>query len=175
MMSSFPSIPALPKAGSPQRDSAASPSSALITVSGCPRERADLITSKPITLTEAMATFHDIYSPRIVGRVNDYDVKIAHAKGEHVWHVHEHTDEFFLVLEGVFDIALREGGGERTVSLGAGGDVRGAPGHRAQALLVRRLDPDVRAIGDVDYRRPPRGRRSRTTWTAPPATNWNDT
>jgi hypothetical protein len=29
--------------------------------------------------------------------VNDYDVKIAKAKGEHVWHVHDATDEFFQV------------------------------------------------------------------------------
>jgi mannose-6-phosphate isomerase-like protein (cupin superfamily) len=79
------------------------------------------MTSKPINLTAAMAAFDDIYSPRIVGRVNDYDLKVAHAKGEHVWHVHEHTDEFFLVIDGQFDIALREPGGrERTVALRAG-------------------------------------------------------
>ncbi len=79
------------------------------------------MTSKPITLTGAMAAFDEIYSPRIVGRVNDYDLKVAHAKGEHVWHVHEHTDEFFLVIDGQFDIALREADGrERTVGLRAG-------------------------------------------------------
>ena len=78
------------------------------------------MTSTPVNLHQALAAFSDIYSPRIAGRVNDYDVKIAHAKGEHVWHVHEHTDEFFLVLEGQFDIALRDGGGERTVSLQVG-------------------------------------------------------
>jgi mannose-6-phosphate isomerase-like protein (cupin superfamily) len=55
-----------------------------------------------------------------VGRVNDYDVRIAHARGEHVWHVHESTDEFFLVLEGTFDVSLREDGRERTVALRAG-------------------------------------------------------
>ena len=37
-----------------------------------------------------------------------------------MWHVHEDTDEFFLVLDGRFDIALREDGGERTVVLTAG-------------------------------------------------------
>lgn len=79
------------------------------------------MTSRPITLTEAMAAFDEIYSPRIVGRVNDYDLKVAHAKGEHVWHVHEHTDEFFLVIDGQFDITLREPDGrERTVGLRAG-------------------------------------------------------
>jgi len=75
----------------------------------------------PVNLPEALASFSDVYSPRIVTRVNDYDVRIAHAEGEHVWHVHEHTDEFFLVLEGRFDVALRKpDGSERTVSLHQG-------------------------------------------------------
>ena len=75
----------------------------------------------PVNLTEALATFSDIYSPRIVTRVNDYDVRIAHAQGEHVWHTHDDTDEFFLVLDGRFDVALRDTDGtERTVSLRTG-------------------------------------------------------
>jgi mannose-6-phosphate isomerase-like protein (cupin superfamily) len=75
----------------------------------------------PVNLTEALASFDDIYSPRIVARMNDYDVRIAHAKGEHLWHVHEETDEFFLVLDGRFDVALRdEHGVERTVMLHKG-------------------------------------------------------
>jgi len=74
----------------------------------------------PVNLTQALASFDDIYSPRIVARMNDYDVKIAHARGEHVWHVHEETDEFFLVLDGQFDVAIRDAQGERTVVLRAG-------------------------------------------------------
>ena len=76
---------------------------------------------KPLNLTAALASFDAVYSPRIVGRVNDYAVKIAHAFGEHVWHVHEHTDEFFQVLDGRFDIALRNPEGvEISVTLRAG-------------------------------------------------------
>ena len=78
------------------------------------------MTNAPVNLSQALASFGDIYSPRIVGRVNDYDVRIAHARGEHVWHVHEDTDEFFLVLDGQFDISLREAGAERVVSLREG-------------------------------------------------------
>jgi mannose-6-phosphate isomerase-like protein (cupin superfamily) len=74
----------------------------------------------PVNLTAALASFDQVYSPRIVGRVNDYDVRIAHVRGEHVWHVHEQTDEFFLVLSGSFDVALRDVDGERTVHLEAG-------------------------------------------------------
>jgi mannose-6-phosphate isomerase-like protein (cupin superfamily) len=74
-----------------------------------------------VNLRRALSTFSDVYSPRIVGRVNDYDIRIAHVNGEHVWHVHEETDEFFLVLEGNFAIALREPDGkEREVELDEG-------------------------------------------------------
>jgi mannose-6-phosphate isomerase-like protein (cupin superfamily) len=77
--------------------------------------------SPPVNLTKALASFTDNYSPRIVARVNDYDVRVAHALGDHVWHVHDDTDEFFLVLDGRFDVSLRDSdGGERTVELHAG-------------------------------------------------------
>jgi mannose-6-phosphate isomerase-like protein (cupin superfamily) len=76
--------------------------------------------AKSVNLTEALAAFDAVYSPRVVATMNDYDVKIAHTKGDHVWHVHEHTDEFFLVLSGRFDIALRHpDGSETTVVLNA--------------------------------------------------------
>ncbi len=75
----------------------------------------------PVSLTAALGSFDDVYDPRIVARVNDYDVRIAHASGEHVWHVHADTDEFFLVLDGRFDVALRDADGrESTVSLRQG-------------------------------------------------------
>ena len=76
---------------------------------------------QPVNLKAALESFSDVYSPRIVARMNDYDVRIAHAEGEHVWHVHDDTDEFFLVLDGRFDIALRDAdGGESTVVLQTG-------------------------------------------------------
>lgn len=79
------------------------------------------MTSEPVNLPRVLATIDEVYSPRIVARVNDYDVRIAHTQGEHVWHVHDDTDEFFLVLDGQFEIALRDpDGDERTVTLRQG-------------------------------------------------------
>lgn len=78
---------------------------------------------EPVALTEALTTFDAVWSPRIVTTVNDYDVRLAKAEGEHVWHVHEDTDEFFLVVEGELTIALREKDAEgavRTVTLPKG-------------------------------------------------------
>lgn len=71
---------------------------------------------EPINLGKALASFDALWSPRIVTTVNDYDIRVAKVRGEHLWHVHDHTDEFFLVLEGELEIALEE----RTVRLGQG-------------------------------------------------------
>ncbi|MFV2178267.1 cupin domain-containing protein [Actinomadura sp. LOL_016] len=75
---------------------------------------------RPIDLHTALTTFDDLWSPRIVTRVNDYDVRIAKVHGDHVWHAHDDTDEFFLVLDGELSIALREAGAERSVLLPKG-------------------------------------------------------
>jgi len=77
----------------------------------------------PVNLAAALASFDEVYSPRIVARMNDYDVRIAHTLGDHVWHVHEDTDEFFLVLDGRFDIALRDADGKETTVELAKGDI----------------------------------------------------
>ena len=74
----------------------------------------------PVLLADALASFSDEWNPRIVTTVNDYDVRVVKVHGEHLWHVHDHTDEFFLVIEGELHIGLREADGERTVVLGPG-------------------------------------------------------
>ncbi|MFB9717446.1 cupin domain-containing protein [Planobispora longispora] len=79
--------------------------------------------NEPIELRAVLDSFAELWSPRIVTRVNDYDVRVARVEGEHIWHAHDDTDEFFLVLDGELLIALRDGGdpaAERTVALPAG-------------------------------------------------------
>ena len=73
-----------------------------------------------MSLSQALAAFSDVCSPRITGRVNNDDIRIAPARGEHAWHAHDHTDEFYLVIDGQSGIVLRDGGRERTVSLHPG-------------------------------------------------------
>ncbi|MGV9337311.1 cupin domain-containing protein [Streptomyces sp. NPDC003688] len=79
-----------------------------------------MATSEPLSLETVLASFSDRWSPRIVTSVNDYDVRVAKVEGEHLWHAHDDTDEFFLVLSGELHIALREPSGERTVTLPKG-------------------------------------------------------
>lgn len=75
------------------------------------------VTNQPLDLPTALAAFDDLWSPRIATTINDYDVRIAKVAGDFVWHRHDDTDEFFLVLDGELTIALREPGGERVVTL----------------------------------------------------------
>jgi mannose-6-phosphate isomerase-like protein (cupin superfamily) len=69
-----------------------------------------------INLSEKLATFSEYGSPRTVARLNDYDVMVVKVKDEFVWHKHDATDDFFLVIKGKLDVQLRD----RTISLGPG-------------------------------------------------------
>jgi mannose-6-phosphate isomerase-like protein (cupin superfamily) len=48
------------------------------------------------------------YSPGIVGYINDYKLQVVKAHGEFVWHKHDDTDDFFLVMSGHLTIQLRD-------------------------------------------------------------------
>jgi mannose-6-phosphate isomerase-like protein (cupin superfamily) len=72
---------------------------------------------EPLSVRAALDSFEQLWSPRIVATVNDYDVRIAKVKGEYIWHAHDNTDEFFMVLEGQLSIDVRDKDGERTVRL----------------------------------------------------------
>jgi mannose-6-phosphate isomerase-like protein (cupin superfamily) len=72
--------------------------------------------SGAIDLSEKLSTFSEHWSPRTVTQFNNCDVMVVKVKGEFVWHKHDDTDDFFLVLKGVLDIHLRD----RIVTLGPG-------------------------------------------------------
>jgi mannose-6-phosphate isomerase-like protein (cupin superfamily) len=59
-------------------------------------------------LNRKLDLFDEHWQPKIVAQVNDYDVRIVKVKGEFVWHKHDHTDDFFLVLKGHLTIQLRD-------------------------------------------------------------------
>lgn len=69
-----------------------------------------------VNLAEKLSLFDDHWSPKIVAKLNDYDIQVAKAHGEFVWHEHADTDEFFLVLKGRLAIQMRDG----DVELGPG-------------------------------------------------------
>ncbi len=63
----------------------------------------------PVNLAEKFASFSDHWHPRIIGRYNGKEVRIAKVSGEFTWHSHAKTDELFLVLSGDFAIEFRDG------------------------------------------------------------------
>jgi mannose-6-phosphate isomerase-like protein (cupin superfamily) len=69
-----------------------------------------------VNLAEKLTQFDDRWSPKIVARMNDYDVQLVKVLGDFVWHKHDDTDDFFLVLEGRLTIQMRDG----DVELGPG-------------------------------------------------------
>ena len=69
-----------------------------------------------VNLEAKLATFSEYFQPRTVGEYNGHDLMVAKLKGPFVWHKHDDTDDFFLVLKGRLTIELRD----RTVSLGPG-------------------------------------------------------
>jgi mannose-6-phosphate isomerase-like protein (cupin superfamily) len=62
-----------------------------------------------VNLEEKFATFSDHWNPRIVGRCNGNEVRIAKVEGEFSWHSHADSDEMFLVVSGDFAIEFRDG------------------------------------------------------------------
>jgi mannose-6-phosphate isomerase-like protein (cupin superfamily) len=83
-----------------------------VTAPGAPR----IDSKKPISLAEKLAGFAEHWQPRTVAEFNGHDIMVVKAQGEFVWHKHDETDDFFLVLSGQLQIRLRD----RTVTLHPG-------------------------------------------------------
>ena len=75
-----------------------------------------MATESAVNLAEKLAQFDEHWAPRTVATFNSHDVMVVKVKGEFVWHSHDDTDDFFLVLDGRITIRLRD----RDVELGPG-------------------------------------------------------
>lgn len=62
-----------------------------------------------INLSQKLSLFSDHYKPRIVGDLNDHQVKLVKLLGEFVWHKHDVEDEMFLIVSGRLTIRFRDG------------------------------------------------------------------
>jgi mannose-6-phosphate isomerase-like protein (cupin superfamily) len=61
-----------------------------------------------INLAAKFALLDQPYQPGIVGFINDYKLQVVKVKGPFVWHKHDETDDFFLVISGHLTIHLRD-------------------------------------------------------------------
>jgi mannose-6-phosphate isomerase-like protein (cupin superfamily) len=64
---------------------------------------------KPISFADKFSKFQDVFQPKVIAEMNDYQFKLARVKGDFVWHSHEDTDETFIVVEGELTIDFRDG------------------------------------------------------------------
>ena len=69
-----------------------------------------------VTIAKKFAAFDDLWSPKIIMEANGWHMKLVKAKGQFVWHVHDDTDEVFLVVSGRLVVELRD----RRAELSAG-------------------------------------------------------
>ncbi len=72
--------------------------------------------AQKVNLRDKLALLREFWSPKAVGAVNDFHVKLVKLKGEFVWHSHEVEDELFLVLQGKLRMQFRD----REVAVEAG-------------------------------------------------------
>ena len=61
-----------------------------------------------VNLEEKFGRFQETWTPKIVGEVNDFHVKVVKVHGSFVWHRHEKEDELFLVTRGRLTVRFRD-------------------------------------------------------------------
>jgi mannose-6-phosphate isomerase-like protein (cupin superfamily) len=62
-----------------------------------------------ISFERKFEKFRDIFQPKVIAELNEYQFKLARVKGEFVWHSHADTDEAFIVIDGELRIDFSDG------------------------------------------------------------------
>jgi mannose-6-phosphate isomerase-like protein (cupin superfamily) len=71
--------------------------------------RSEVPVTDKVNLLQKFSLFSEHWKPKIVGDVNDHQIKVVKFRGDFVWHSHEHEDELFLVVRGKMRMGLRTG------------------------------------------------------------------
>ena len=69
-----------------------------------------------VNVAAKFAQFSEHWSPKIIGQVNQFQIKAVKLQGEFVWHSHAETDELCWVQEGELCMEFRD----RTETVRAG-------------------------------------------------------
>jgi len=62
--------------------------------------------TQPVSPKAVAAALTELWSPRVVGEVDDAYVKVAKVHGSLAWHSHQDEDELFFVLKGRLRIEM---------------------------------------------------------------------
>ena len=71
---------------------------------------------KKINFKSKFDKFNDLWSPKVIAEMNDYQFKLAKIKDDFIWHEHNDTDEVFIVISGVIWIEFKD----ETIQINAG-------------------------------------------------------
>jgi mannose-6-phosphate isomerase-like protein (cupin superfamily) len=70
--------------------------------------KGDGIDVSVINFEEKFSKFDEQLSYKIIAQMNDYHFKLVRSCGDFVWHSHPDTDEAFVVIDGDYQIDLRD-------------------------------------------------------------------
>ena len=62
-----------------------------------------------ISPKQIAAALTELWSPRVVGEVDDAYIKVAKVRGTFAWHSHKDEDEMFFILKGCLRIEMESG------------------------------------------------------------------
>ena len=71
---------------------------------------------KKINFKKKFNKFKDLWSPKVIAEMNNYQFKLVKIKDDFIWHMHDDTDEVFIVLEGEIFIEFED----ETINLTSG-------------------------------------------------------
>lgn len=61
-----------------------------------------------VNLGDVFKSFSDHWSPKIVGDINEFQIKVVKLTGAFHWHHHDQEDELFLVMAGQLRMNFRD-------------------------------------------------------------------
>jgi len=61
-----------------------------------------------VNIAQKFSQFNELWSPKVLGEINDSYIKAVKVAGEFVWHHHDDEDEMFLVVKGQLRMKFRD-------------------------------------------------------------------
>ena len=111
-----------------------------------------IMSFEKINFKKKFSKFSEHWQPKVVANLNDYEIKLVKIKDDFVWHLHEETDEAFIVLEGQMHIEFED----RTVKLTKGEmlvvpkGTRHRPYAEQEAHIMIVEPKDIRNTGNIE-------------------------
>lgn len=106
---------------------------------------------KKINFNNKLAKFDELWEPKVIAQLNDYEFKLVKIKDDFIWHQHDETDEAFIVIEGVINIEFEN----ETVTLQQGEmivvpkGIKHKPFAKEEAKIMIVEPKNVRNTGDA--------------------------